>query len=122
MATPRRLLGAAIIGIFGGGCFVGDAANGLPCDRDADCGVGISCVEDPALTVKCCGGSCSLGSSSGSTATTTTTTTSSSTTGPTSLSATEPSSGPAVCGDGVVDAGEACDPQDPRSLPCTDDC
>lgn len=103
-----RLLGVAILGALGGGCFVGDAAEGLPCEQDGDCGLGVSCAEDPALEVKCCGGSClqsaptGPGTSSSSSA--------SASTEPTTLPETESSVDPPVCGDGMVDPGEQCDP------------
>ncbi len=117
MGTLGRLLLAGVLGAFGGGCFVGDAAEGLPCEQDADCGLGVSCAEDPAAELKCCGGSCLLSGSSGPGGPSS----SSSSTGPTSLSATESSSGPSVCTDGVVDPGEACEPESGSSL-CGDDC
>lgn len=112
-----RLLVAGIFGFIGGGCFVGDAAKGLPCEQDGDCGLGVSCVEDPAMETKCCGGSCLLSSSSGPDASSS----SSSSTEPTSLSTTESSSGPSVCGDGTVDLGEECEPESGSSL-CGEDC
>jgi len=114
-----RLLAVATIGAFGGGCFVGDAADGLPCEQDADCGLGAACVEDPALEIKCCGGSCLLSSSSGPDASSS----SSDSTGPASQTGTESSTGSSVCGDGTIDPGEACDPgPGSGSPPCGSDC
>lgn len=117
VSTLGRLLGVGILGILGGGCFVGDAAEGLPCEQDADCGLGVSCAEDPALEVKCCGGSCLLTASTGPG----TSTSSSTSTEPTSLPETESTVDPPVCGDGMVDPGEECDPEGDDPL-CGDDC
>lgn len=116
---PRGLVFGALVLA---GCFVGDAADGLPCEKDADCGIGVACQEDPATSTLCCGGSCLIGgSSSGSTTTVGSTTdgTSSSSTRGSSSGESSSTTGP-LCGNGMLDPGEECDKELPD--PCSDDC
>jgi len=111
-------------------CFVGDAADGLPCEVDADCGLGVACELEPGATDRCCGGPCSVApgttssTSVGSSETTEAGSTSGSDTGSTgssSESSTTSSCGPpmvesetgecTLCGNGVLDPTELCDPE-----------
>ena len=104
-------------------CFLGDAADGLPCEKDADCGIGVVCQEDPATSTLCCGGTCLAGGASGSTTTEGSTgdPSSSSSSMSSTLSAGEASSTTGEpCGNVVVDPEEECDPGLPE--PCSADC
>ncbi len=94
-------------------CFVGDAADGLPCDVDADCGLGVSCTPDPDAGQSCCGGSClSVQSSTGPGTTSEASTTTSSSSGSSTM-ATGQETDTSVCGDFVVEGEEECDdPED----------
>lgn len=107
------------------GCFVGSAADGLPCRTDADCGIGVACMEDPSASALCCGGTCSTSAGTrGSSGTTTTETDPSSSSGTVGMESSSGGSGNSttgpMCGNGVVDEGEECDPGAKR--PCSDDC
>lgn len=73
------------------GCFKGDAAQGLPCEQDRDCGVDDRCVAG------FCGGPL-VGASTGGTSA------SSSEGGSTTTDI------PPGCGNGVADPGEQCEP------------
>ena len=107
------------------GCFDGSAADGLPCNADADCGIGVTCSEDPEQPgVKCCGGTCSSQSlTSGPSSTTapgSSTTTSSGSSSDSSSTAVSSSSGDSDCGDEVIEGLEECDPPDDRF--CSETC
>lgn len=105
-------------------CFVGDGADGLPCEQDADCGLGVSCSLDEASGDRCCGGECLVSQTTMITSSTTSTSTSVGTTTTTSIepsssdtSATESSTG-SSCGNGVLDPGEECDDDNPNCEDC----
>lgn len=110
------LSGLLLSGLLSG-CFLGDAADGLECELDADCGLGVVCAADPAAPgTKCCGGSCLVAGNS---------------TGPSSTSAatesasfTTEGSGTAgdLCGNDVLDEGEICDATAPEGPACGPDC
>lgn len=107
------------------GCFDGSAADGLPCNADADCGIGVTCSEDPEQPgIKCCGGTCSSQSlTSGPSSTTapgSSTTTSSGSSSDSSSTAVSSSSGDSDCGDEVIEGLEECDP--PQEGVCSDTC
>lgn len=91
-------------------CFVGDQARGLPCETNDDCGLDLACVVAPGADLGCCGEACAATSSSTSPEPTSTSTSSSSTSD-------EP-----LCGNGFVDAGEECDPNETGGPPCTNEC
>jgi hypothetical protein len=139
--TRSRLVAPWLI-LVGGGCFVGNSAEGLYCEDDRDCGIRLACIDNV------CGG--------GAVATTTATTTTDETGTTTTDEATEttasnpcedsehdecnPLSNPDTCtpdcrlvrcGDGIFDEGyEGCDTSAPNGLPagapedalCTSDC
>lgn len=97
------VLAAAVV-ITTPACFEGDAAHGLPCTQDLDCGLGDRCIEG------FCGGPMG-GSTSG--------------TGGSSDGTSEGTTDiPASCGNGVVDAGEQCEPAVPGTpdAACDIDC
>jgi len=87
----------------GPACFDGANAQGLPCVSDEECGIGQSCEQG------FCGGPSATSSA-----------------GTTSLSSTtsaDSSAGPrAVCGDGIVEEGEDCDPGGENTMECDADC
>ncbi len=117
---PRTPRCSGFLGILlFAGCFVGDAADGLPCEVDADCGVGVSCAQDPDAGQSCCGGSCLVTEPTSTGVGTTTDATMSGTSSTTSNS--ESSTGE-LCGNGTIDAGEECDSSDPGSPPCSELC
>jgi hypothetical protein len=64
------------------GCFVGDAALGLPCERDEDCGLDLACVEGV------CGGP--QGTTTGTSSDTTDATTPTESTGPDTMCLVDP--------------------------------
>ncbi|MCR9160462.1 MAG: hypothetical protein ACE37F_27585 [Nannocystaceae bacterium] len=105
-------------------CFIGDAADGLPCEQDADCGLGVACAVDDASGQRCCGGACL--SSQTSSVTDSTTGSSSTTAGPTSSTAGPSSSESSTtattlgsqCGNGTKDPGEDCDEDNPNCVEC----
>ncbi|MGH1340011.1 MAG: hypothetical protein ACRBN8_00560 [Nannocystales bacterium] len=120
-AAARALLGPGLAGLMFSGCFLGDAADGLPCEQDEDCGIGVSCLADSSdSNVKCCGGSClAPGSGTGVVPTTSSEVgTSSGTT------ASETTGVDDLCGNGVFDEdmGELCDASAPDGPPCGAGC
>ncbi len=125
--TAALRVGIGLLGAVVVGCFVGDAANGLPCDQDDDCGLGIACEMDEDANLMCCGGSCDAGfgvTSSTTTASTepsaTMSTTDMSTTTTTSTTTmAESSTTSGLCGNGDLDEGEECDnPANPNCMDC----
>lgn len=106
-----------------GGCFVGEAATGLPCSSASDCGIGEACALDPAKDVLCCGGVCgnevNSPTSSSSSSTDATMDSSSSTVGMTT-EVSSSTSGEPLCGNGELDEGEECD--NPLNSNCDPSC
>ncbi|MEM6290815.1 MAG: hypothetical protein AAGA54_06100 [Myxococcota bacterium] len=117
--TAALRVGIGLLGALMGGCFVGDAANGLLCAQDDDCGLGVSCALDAEANQMCCGGLCNedvvVGTGSTSVSTTdpsasmssTDTSTSTSTTSTTTVAESTTMGG--FCGDDELDPGEECD-------------
>lgn len=120
-SAALSLLGPGLGALLLCGCFLGDAADGLECELDADCGLGVECVADPAAAgAKCCGGSCLAAGTRtgpGSTSTATESESSASTEG-SSTTMVEP------CGNDVWDAdqGEICDATAPDGPACGRNC
>lgn len=113
------LLGSCLGALLLSGCFLGDAADGLACELDADCGLGVSCASDPeASGAKCCGGSCLVSGSTNGPGSTT------ATMGSESSSSSESGQTTAVdlCGNGVFDEGEICDATAPDGPDCGPTC
>lgn len=102
LGVARMSIAALALGA-GTACFDGANAQGLPCVSDEECGIGQSCEQG------FCGGppaTSSAGTSSGS-----------------STTSVDSSTGPSVvCGDGIVDEGEDCDPGGEDTMGCDADC
>jgi len=114
-------MGVMFGSIGSAGCFTGTGADGLPCRTDSDCGLSLRCNRETG----CCGGPCQVdvAATDGTVATMASTDESAS---DVSTVGTETGVEP-VCGNDVVETGEACDPgsnaDGPRNTPeCDGDC
>lgn len=110
------LLGPGLSALLLSGCFIGDAADGLECELDADCGLGVVCAADPeAAGAKCCGGSCLVAADGTGPSSTSTATGSSSSTS-------ESETDGELCGNDILDEGEICDATAPDGPECGPEC
>ena len=120
MGERLHSFGLAVgIALCASACFVGDAAEGLPCEEDRDCGVRLACIGN------FCGGIAASTTTVGGT-TETTDTTANEDSGTTEVSPCDtydecdpadegctPDCRVIRCGDGFFDEGEACDASAP---------